>query len=174
MSRHIRIEGWVLKKKSLSNQDKVITLFTHEFGKIVVFAKGVKKITSRRLPHLETGNLIKALVNQKDHRFYLNQTTLRSGFTSIKDNEIKTSFLYFFLFILERLLPENQPEPEIYNLTKKFFVELSHGSVMKRERLTWYLNQILLSLGYTDKELPFHEAVMQISEIANENLPTLI
>ncbi len=174
MSRHIRIEGWVLKKKSLPSQDKVITFFTQEFGKMVVFAKGVKKITSRRLPHLETGNLIKALVNQKDHHFYLNQTTLRSGFTSIKDNETKTSFLYLFLFILERLLPENQQEQAIYNLTKKFFIELSHGSVMTRERLTWYLNQILLSLGYTHKELSFHMAIMQISEIANENLPPLI
>lgn len=174
MSRHIRIEGWVLKKKSLPNQDKVITLFTHEFGKMVVFAKGVKKITSRRLPHLETGNLIKAFVNQKDHLFYLDQTTLRSGFTAIKDDETKTSFLYFFLFILERLLPENQEEPEIYILAKKFFVELSKGSAMKRERLTWYLNQNLLLLGYTHKELTFHEAVMQISEIVNENLPSLI
>ncbi|MBI4009495.1 recombination protein O N-terminal domain-containing protein, partial [Candidatus Roizmanbacteria bacterium] len=52
MKRTLKTEAIVLRKRSLPNQDKIVTLFTKELGKLNVFAKGIKKITSRRLPHV--------------------------------------------------------------------------------------------------------------------------
>lgn len=43
MSRYLKTEGIVLKESSLGENGKLLTLFTKDYGKITVAAKGVKK-----------------------------------------------------------------------------------------------------------------------------------
>ncbi|MBI4226632.1 DNA repair protein RecO, partial [Candidatus Roizmanbacteria bacterium] len=62
MKRTIKTEAIVLRKRSLPNQDTIVTLFSKKIGKVNAFAKGIKKITSRRLPHVQTANLINAVL----------------------------------------------------------------------------------------------------------------
>ena len=69
MKRTIKTEAVVLRKRSLPNQDAIVTLFTKELGKINTIAKGIKKITSRRLPHTQTANLINTVIYKKAERF---------------------------------------------------------------------------------------------------------
>jgi len=167
MTRSLKTEAVVLKKKSLLNKDLLVFLFSKEQGKVVVVAKGVKKITSRRSPHLETGNLITVLLHKKADHQYLQETELISGFSELKKDPEKVGRLYQFFFVLERLLPENQKEDVVYNLTKSFLVKLSRaGDIM-----TLYLNKVLKALGYTKKDHDFVELTVIISELINEKLP---
>ncbi|PIP63744.1 hypothetical protein COW97_01050, partial [Candidatus Roizmanbacteria bacterium CG22_combo_CG10-13_8_21_14_all_34_12] len=57
-SRSLKTEAVVLKKKDLLNKDVLISVFSQDLGRLTLFAKGIKKITSRRSPHLQTGNLV--------------------------------------------------------------------------------------------------------------------
>ncbi|MEK7109728.1 MAG: DNA repair protein RecO, partial [Patescibacteria group bacterium] len=72
-SRSLKTEAIVLKKKDLLNKDVLISLFTQDLGRLTIFAKGVKKITSRRSPHLQTGNLINVLISHKNDHYYLQE-----------------------------------------------------------------------------------------------------
>src|SRR3989344_8814120 len=139
MKRNIKIEAIVLKKRSLPNQYKIITLFTKELGKVSAFAKGIKKITSRRLPHVLTANLINTVLYKKDERFFLQETSLISGFSEIKKDQEKMQILYQFIFFLERLLPDSQIELIIYNQLMNFLVELSGSKSQNSEMLLKYL-----------------------------------
>jgi DNA repair protein RecO (recombination protein O) len=121
MSKLIKTEGIVLKKKSLLDKDYLVTIFTKDQGKIRVLAKGVKKITSRRLSHLQTGNLIKLLINQKTIGFIFRKPRLSSGFSKIKKDKNKVKNLYLFLFIIDRLLAENQKDWSVYQIILNFF-----------------------------------------------------
>lgn len=171
MTMTVKTEAIVLRKRSLLNKDTIITLFSKDFGKLNVFAKGIRKITSRRLPHTQTGNLINILIHKKDDRLYLQETALISGFTEIKKNQKKINELYFILFVLERLAPENQKETTLYNLAKKFLIDLSLTAVSDRSIVTKYLNKILIILGYLHKEKTLDELRLIIEEIINEKLP---
>jgi DNA repair protein RecO (recombination protein O) len=170
--RSLKTEAVVLKKKSLLNRDVLISLFTHDLGRLTVFAKGVKKITSRRSPHLQTGNLINVLLSSRNDQYYLQETQLISGFSELKEDENKVKQLYSFLFVLERLLPEQQKEAKIYNLTKNFFIDLSK-SEGKGTVILKYLTQVMKSLGYLDKDVSQAELISLIEEIINEKIPSL-
>jgi DNA repair protein RecO (recombination protein O) len=174
MTKVIKTEALVLKKRSLLGRDLIVTLFTEEFGKINALGKGMKKITSRRLPHTETANLIKAVIDRRGDYFYLQSTDLLSGFTKIKKNEKKVNYLYFFFFILERMLPENQKEPRIYQLTRKFLIELSEKPEYSVDDLTLSLNRLLEAFGYLNKEKSLEELRFAVEEIINEKLPSLL
>ncbi len=168
----IKTEAVMLKKKSLLNKDYLITIFSETEGKIKVFAKGVKKITSRRLSHLETGNLIEAILYKKDDRFYLQNTRLISGFSKIKNNQQKSNFLYYFLFILDRIMADNQRDFSVYNLVKKFLIKLSEDDKFNQLHLSNYLNRLMKDLGYLKDEKSSRDLRYLIEEIINEKLPS--
>ncbi len=127
MRGEIKVKGVVLRKKRLKEKDLQVILFTEEQGKILAFAKGVQKITSRRLSHLDTGNLIKARVIQKGDFYYLSETSLISGFSSIKENLRKISDFFFVLKIIEKLSPERQKDKLLFQLLLKTIKEINEG-----------------------------------------------
>ena len=161
MPRSLKTEAIVLRKRSLLGKDVLVSLFTESEGKVNVIAKGVKKITSRRSPHLETGNLN-----------YLEGSNLLSGFSELKKDQNKVNILYQFFFVLERLLPEHQKEDVVYNLTKSFLIKLSK-SVSNYDILPLYLNRLLNKLGYTKKDHDLIELEAIISDLINEKIPTI-
>lgn len=170
--RSLKTEAVVLKKKDLLNKDVLISLFTQDLGRLTVFAKGVKKITSRRSPHLQTGNLINVLVSHKHEHYYLQESELVSGFSELKKDEKKVNNLYLFLFVLERLLPEQQKETKIYNLTKNFLIDLTKSTKSDVTSLE-YLIEIMKLMGYLDKKVSRIELKSIIEEIINEKIPSL-
>jgi len=173
MPKTIKTEAIVLRKRNLLNKDRLITFLSKEKGKINVFAKGIRKITSRRQPHIQTGNLITVLLSEKNGRYYLQETTLISGFSKIKDSEIKHDPLYTMLFVLERILPENQQEDRVYELTKQFLIELSESEEFTTIRLTYYLNLLMQILGYIHTGKPLSDLRQEIEEIIHEKIPSL-
>lgn len=173
MKRTVKTEAIVLRKRSLLNQDKIVTLFTKELGKIKAFAKGIKKITSRRLPHVQTANLINVVLYRKDSRFYLQETSLISGFSQIKKDPHKVQLLYLFIFVVERLLPENQLETIVYKLLVNFLIELSETKSQDTSLLTKYLNKVFKLLGYSKEDKSYDELTKAIEEIINEKMPDL-
>jgi DNA repair protein RecO (recombination protein O) len=172
MARTFKTEGIVLRKRNLLNKDLIITLFTEKYGKINVIAAGIKKITSRRLPHTQTGNLIKAVIYRKEERFYLQETQLISAFSQIKNNNEKINKLYRIFFVIERLAPEAQKETILYNLMKKFLIELSGPIGHNTSTVERYLNRILMLLGYLHKEKSADELPRFIEEIIHEKIPS--
>ncbi len=171
MVHSLKTEAIVLRKRNLLGKDMLVSLFTEIEGKIVVTAKGVKNITSRRSPHLQTGNLINIQLNKKKDRNYLQGTSLISGFSELKKEQNKVNTLYQFFFVLERLLPEHQKEEITYNLTKSFLVKLSQSS-SKDNILLQYLNKLLRSLGYTKEDQDLIELEVIISDLINEKIPS--
>ena len=131
MRKEFRVLGIVLKKKKLKDRDFQVILFTKKRGKLVLLAKGAQKITSRRLPHLDTGNLIKARVIEKQDFLYLSETLLISGFSSIKENLKKTVNFFLVLKIIEKISPEKQKDEELFQFLLKTIKKIDEGSFEK-------------------------------------------
>jgi DNA repair protein RecO (recombination protein O) len=62
MAKTYTIEGVVLNRRDYAEADRIITIFSYEKGKIVVLAKGARKLTSKRLGSLEIGTHLRAMV----------------------------------------------------------------------------------------------------------------
>ncbi len=170
MSRGLKTEAIVLKRKELLSKDVVYTLLTKDRGKVKSVAKGIKSITSKRSPHLQTGNLIETILYVKHDFYYLQETYLKSGFSDIKSDSRKMSYLYFVLFVIDRLLPEGQTEDKIYDLLKKFFIRLAKTDKTDLKLLENYLSLILIELGYIAEEKNIEELQVIIQDLINEKL----
>lgn len=174
MKRRINTEAIVIKKRELLNKDVLVTLFTIETGKITAIAKGARTLTSRRSPHVQTGNLLNVILYNKGDIYYLQETSLISGFSQIKSESPKMSLTYFFLHIIDKLAPEGQKEPDVYALIKRFLIDLSKSSVKSIEDIEIYLNRLLIALGYSTTHLPLSQLRLQIEELTGEKLQLFI
>lgn len=171
MKGSFKDEAFVLKKITLLNRNVLVDLFTREHGHIAIIAYNASKMTSRRGPHLQTGNLVKIEAVKKGERFFLSETTLVSGFSQIKEDRSKIDHLYVFLFFLEHILPEGVAELEVFNLFKSYLVTLAKESAPMPITIA-YLNKILQKLGYTQDPLPNSQLRDFIEELIGEKLPT--
>ncbi len=174
MKRRTETEAIVIKKRELLNKDVLVTLFTSDMGKITAIAKGARTLSSRRAPHLQTGNLINAMLYNKGDIHYLQETSLISGFSQIKAESPKMSLTYFFLHIVDKLTPEGQKEADVYVLIKRFLVDLSKSSVESIEGIEIYLNKLLIALGYSTTHVPLSQLRLQIEELTGEKLKLFI
>jgi DNA repair protein RecO len=148
MGKYLRDEGIVLTKKNLLKDDKLIIIFSNNSGKIVLLGKGVRKITSRRLSHLETGNLIKFSFYRKGDYVYLRETEIIYGYSKIKQSATKTRFLYLLLFVLNKILPEDQKESTIFLKSLALLKLLNNKRDFQLDDLKNYLREILIIGGF--------------------------
>ncbi|MCX7996366.1 MAG: DNA repair protein RecO [Patescibacteria group bacterium] len=159
----------VLRKRALPQKDLVVTLFTQEYGKVIVISKGARTLASKRASHLQSGNLLEANLELGDEYAYLKQTSLVSAFGKLKESFPKLQFLYTFLFVLDRILPERQQESNVYEQTIRFLSGLSvlesgFGGYTERS-----LDMILGILGYYREQ---HIALAPyIEELLDAKLP---
>lgn len=151
MKRYFKEEGIVLKKIKLREKHRLITFFSKNSGKINLFGFGTGAITSRRLSHLETGNYIKFSYQKKNDTCVLYETDIIWGFSKIKKSTYKLNTLFLLLFILNKILPENQVEKEVFNKTLIFLRDLNNKTELTVGHLNYYLEEILEILGFVDR-----------------------
>lgn len=174
MMKSARSKGFILKKRGLLNKDIIFTIFSEELGKISAIAKGIKKITSRRAPHIQTGNLVELELSSRGDIFYLSSSKLISAFSQIRDSEQKTQYLFLYFFILDRILPEHQQETLMYQNTQSFMFDMARNTDFDTENFTEHLNNLLSNAGYIHgyKKLP--ELIRAVEEVINEKIPVTI
>lgn len=152
MNRHSKDKGIVIKKQKLLNSNYRIVIFSEAKGKLSLFAYGIKKITSRRLSHLETGNYLTFDYYTKDSHASLRETELIYGYSKIKTSEEKLEVMFLIFFILNKILPEDQPEEAIYKMTLEFLKQLNNKEVTVKE-IEAFLTTVLELSGFVDPAL---------------------
>lgn len=166
-------EGIILLKKQILHSDVLIVVLTHHFGKISLLAKGIKKITSKRISALQTGNIVKIIFSENNStQKYLGSVELLSHLSAIKKDLVKMQHLYTLLFMFERLVPDSQKDPNTYVVCKKLLIQLA------REKtdaffLTQAMSAILLQLGYGECS-SYDECVSITEEIMGKKMPGLL
>ena len=166
----IKTNGIVLSSKILPSNDVIYTVLTEEKGKMRIYGKGVKKTSSRRRPHLQTGNLITAVLRRSKDIHYLQETILLSAFSQIKQSSEKLGWLYAFLFMIDRLVPEMEPDAEIYHILQKFLIDLAQKE-LERALFTESANRVLSVLGYTSEKIALEDIKEIFTDLTHQKLP---
>jgi DNA repair protein RecO (recombination protein O) len=125
MERNITTHAIVIKKQRRGEGDLLLTLFTPNLGKINCLAKGVQSLKSRRLGHLEIGNIIKVSLYQKNNFLWLSESESELSFLYHSQKLGQINLLFYFLEIANQLLPPNQDLPEIYPVLAKIIESIS-------------------------------------------------
>jgi len=169
--RNLKTEGIIIKRRDFNEADRMVTIYTKNFGKIGVKAAGVRRITSRRASHIELLNDVSISLYKKSQVPVLIEAQMINSFSEIKNNLEKMGYGYHMCELIDGLCPEEEEQPEIFNLVKKTLNEIC---LAEREELLFVMHgfeiELLTLLGFWHKrpqestELDTHQFIENILE----------
>ena len=121
---YFRTEAVILKKRNFAESDRLLTIFTRDFGKLTILAKGVRRPTSKKAGHLELGNWCKVFIAKGKNIDILTEVELKKAFGIADFREDKANKIYHLLEIIENLTVEHQKNREAFILLVKFLKEI--------------------------------------------------
>jgi len=154
MSNQYSLEGIILKRINFSEADKIVTIFAKKYGRLKVIAKGVRKIKSRRSPHIELFNQARLHLHKGKTFDIVTEAESINTFEYIKKDLPKVNTAYFLVEVIDRLCPELVAHDDIYDkLTNTLKLMESDSDPNLLNIRNYFGNYILHSLGY----LPPHQ-----------------
>lgn len=167
MIRTYKAEGIVLKRRNHGETDRVITLFTKQYGKLVAIAKGIRKITSKRAGSLEPASQVVILLHKSNGWDVISQVQLVNSFADAKKDLARVTQVHQLLEIIDALTAEHQEHEEVYSLLVGTLQQLNEAG-SKRGVLVANIKNILRFLGFglpqSDSELALKAHLENIIE----------
>jgi len=112
-----RTEAIVLRRQNLGEADRILTLYTPDYGKVKVVAKGVRKPQSHKAGHVELFARSDVLVARgRSSLDVLSQADLIDAFPPIRGDLIRTTYASHFVELLDAFTEESDSSPPLYHL----------------------------------------------------------
>jgi DNA repair protein RecO (recombination protein O) len=169
-----KTQGIVLKRINFGEADRIITLYTKNFGKITAIAKGVRKMTSRKRGSLEIFNLVEFFAARGKAMDVITEVETLKTYESWRKDLHKVGIAYEMAEMVDRLTVEESDQEEIFDLLSSSLEKL--GAV-ERQDLKVFLNnfgQVLVKiLGFWPREKAFppnFDTIAFIEQLAEREL----
>lgn len=167
-SKTFNAVGIVLKRTNTGETDRVVSLLTQEYGKLVAIAKGVRKMSSSRRADLEPGNYLKAHFVVTKSMPILTQTKLLNDCSTIRQSLPEIRKLTQFLEVLEKLFVEEELEPHIFEYVVNLRQRLVDQQIANGH-IKLALSQLIEQLGYQRLEETEHDSILDyVSVLADK------
>ena len=114
--RNLKVDAIILKRSNVGEADRILTVFTRQFGKMSIKASGVRKIASKRASHIELLNRVHMGLYKGHGMHVLTEAISIESFPSIKEDLTKVGFAYHICELIDGLCPEGQENEEIFTL----------------------------------------------------------
>lgn len=115
-----KTKGIILKKKKIGEGDELLTIYTADLGKIEAFAKGIRKINSKRGGHLDLLMLssLNLYINRQS-RYFIREASSINNFENIRNYLNKTLWGYYLIETIDKSTSYEEASPATFNLLKK-------------------------------------------------------
>lgn len=173
MSHSFSTTALVLKRTSVGETDRLVTLLSPERGKVVCVAKGVRKLKSSSRANLEPGNLIRAFFVDTKSLPLLTQSRLVKAASPLRRSLIQITQLQQILEIFDRLFVEDFIDEEASQLAFSIYDELlspqKHNLHIKQ-----LLKQLIQVLGYQNLDETLHQSINDyVEEISEKKMKSV-
>lgn len=155
-------EGFILGRRDFGEADRIIDIYSKDYGKISVIAKGVRRPTSRKRGHLEIFGKIKfQAVNGKGMGIITEAETI-DDFKQIRSSMKKISLAYYFMEVVSKSMEKDEPNIDVYDLLCEYMNTLKVTKALMHYRKK-FVEELLKTLGYwpKDKDLPFPDEKLE-------------
>ncbi len=150
MSIH-RTHGVVLRTRKMRESSKIVILFTRDYGKISVVARGSLKPKSKFGSSLELFTRSAIIFYKKENRdlHTLSHSEILSPYKQLKRDVVKVAYASVIGEMVERLLPAEQPNRSLYNLLTETLKQIDLANRTQLEVvLSSYELKLLRLIGY--------------------------
>lgn len=111
-----KVEGIVIRTNDYGETNKVVTLFTKEFGKMGVMARGAKKPKSRLAALSQPFVHGLFLVQQSSGLGTMQQGELLHSHRYIQNDLLKAAYASYIVELTDKLTEEREPNPSLFQL----------------------------------------------------------
>ena len=150
INRTYSSEGFVIGRKKFGEADRILVLFTKDFGKISLIAKGVRKLTSRKRGGIEIFSYVRFSAIKGRSLDMLSEVQVVDSFEKIRRNLNKVSLGYYFCEVIGRITREDEKHSEVFDIVKEALVSLGTQKQLKRLRLE-FVRDVITCLGFWPK-----------------------
>jgi DNA repair protein RecO (recombination protein O) len=142
--------GIIIRSVDSGEADKFVSIITQYHGLQDFVARGARRITSKKAPHLDLFNLVKLQCGRGEHPRFLDQVDSLSYYPGIKKDFSKVGLCLTVMEILINTLPVEVEDEEIFLSTKKFLDALDKTTSPKETNILVrkFSLFILRHLGY--------------------------
>lgn len=145
--RSFKTEGIVIRRRNYNEADRIITVFSKRNGKISIKATGVRRITSRRSPHIELLNYSVFSLHQGKNMPVLTEVESLENFAILKKDLKRVGLAYHVCELIDGLCAENQENSHIFDLLQNTLKKLSKEEDLK-EVIYKFEIELLTLLGF--------------------------
>ena len=114
--RTFRSEGVVLRRTNFGEADRLLTLYTQDFGKIKAVAKGARKPQSRKTGHVELFMRTNFLFGKGRDIAVITQAEMVEAYELLRRDLVHTTYAAYVVELLDRFTPEEDKQRPIYAL----------------------------------------------------------
>lgn len=122
----------VLGVRGTGERDRVVRLFSKEFGTLEARVVGGRRVLSKFAPHLDVGNLAVVRLVRK-RAWTVTDALTEERFTKLRRNPKEFSRALALLALLSRLLPREVPDLRLWHSVVRSFVaaRVDVGAILK-------------------------------------------
>ena len=114
--KNYNLEAIVLKSTNYKDSDKLYTVLSKDQGVVTLYARGVRKISSKRAGNLDTLNHINAKVSQQDSGWKnVSEVSVLNSFKPIKSSLLVQSHAFYLLELAYRLIKDDESATELFD-----------------------------------------------------------
>jgi len=143
-----KTEGIILRKADLNETDRLFVIYSKEYGKMLLRAKGVRKNESKLRGYLELFNYNKFLIAKSKTIDIITNVEPIETFPNLRNNLEALAAAFYGSEIIDRLIVGPEKEERIWQLIYRFFRALETKSTPTKKLIPLFEDKFLLFLGY--------------------------
>ena len=144
----ILVEGIVTRYTNYRENDRIISIFSIERGRMEAKARGCRRATSALLPACQPfvfGQF--ELYNSKD-KYTVNQCEIKETFFPLREDYARFAYGSAMLQLANNAVQENEPNESLFSLLYHALSFLAYGDCAPQDLLCCFLIRYLDRIGY--------------------------
>ncbi|HOJ78822.1 MAG TPA: DNA repair protein RecO [Bacillota bacterium] len=144
---YYRTRSIVLKSRNLGEADRVLVIFSEDYGKFEAVVKGARRPRSRFIGNTLPFNLINGLFFPGKNMYQLSQAELIHSFSVLREDLTKLAYASNWAELVNELVPEREEVSELFRFLLAAFITLEQTQQPLIVHLA-FLIRLLNYLGY--------------------------
>ena len=167
MSVILKSSAFLIRRFPYSETSLILHAFTRSYGKIALIAKGARRPNSKFLGHFEPFQQIELVFYKNDSRELqiVSESTIVRSFPEIQKDVQKYSLASWILELVHRILPENDPHPQLFDAMTDTFNGIGQTG---EHGLNYLLKLIIVLFQETGFQLNFEKCGICKKELGEE------
>lgn len=165
-------EGIVLTRIIYGEADRIISVYTKDYGRISLLAKGVRRPKSRKRGHLENFSYINFHAVRGRGLDILTEVEIIEEFCKLKKSLKKISLAYYFCEVVGKTTREGEKNLDLFNLLLSYLKKLKNENQLKILRLN-FISRLLIILGYWPEGKEIDDPDRRLEEVTERKISSM-